>query len=104
MYGLSKEAIVKLNETLDFIRDKDTSGKVNLISIILGVNVHPYEIALGEKTLKEIIEGRMLRACPKCKGNFTFGRVCDLCKGHGEIDGIMEEKFFLSQKQMKQMA
>lgn len=100
MPGLNKEAMESLNQIMIMIKGETAAEKVKKIFMFLGINVHPNEIARDEKTLKQIIEGRMLRTCPKCKGNFTFGRPCGLCEDHGEVNGITEEKFFLSQTQM----
>ena len=104
MPGLSEESTKSLDQIMEIIRGETTVEKVNKIFMLLGIRVHPTEVAMKEKTLKEIIEGRMLRTCPKCKGNFTFGRICDLCKGRGEVNGIAEEKFFLNQRHLEQMA
>ncbi len=97
MPELSKEAMENIDKVMEIIRDKPAEEKVNKIFMCLGVRVHPVEAVMAEKILKEIIEGRMLRTCPKCKGNFTPGIMCDLCEGHGEVNGVMEEKFFLNQ-------
>lgn len=97
MPDLSKEAAEKIDQAMAIIRGKTAAEKVKKIFMLLGINIHPSEAVMSEKILKDIIEGRMLRTCPKCKGEFTVGLVCDLCDGHGEVNGVVEENFFLNQ-------
>ena len=97
MPGLSEESTKSLDQIMEIIRGETTVEKVNKIFMLLGIRVHPTEAAMKEKILKEIIEGRTLRTCPKCKGNFKLGHVCDLCEGHGKVNGVVEENFFLNQ-------
>lgn len=97
MSELSKEAMKNLDKVIAIIEGKTAMEKVEEIFKLLGINIHPSEAVMSEKILKDIIEGRMLRTCPKCKGEFTVGLVCDLCDGHGEVNGVAEENFFLNQ-------
>ena len=102
MPGLTEESKAFLDQVMELISDVNVEEKITRIDMWLGVKVANTEVYLGEKRLKEIIGIRMLRPCPKCEGNFDINNICNLCKGTGEVNGVGEEKHFLSKTRAAQ--
>jgi DnaJ-class molecular chaperone len=102
MPGLTEESKILLEQTMNLISNINTEEIIKKIDMWLGVKVATGEVHLGKERLREIIEIRMLRPCPKCEGNFDINNICNLCKGTGEVNGVGEEKFFLSKARTAQ--
>jgi DnaJ-class molecular chaperone len=90
-----------IDRVLELIRGKCAEYKIEQISTFLKVKICETEAHYREAKLKGIIEARVLRVCPKCQGGAKDIKkllACDLCEGRGEVNGVQEEKFLLSQK------
>ena len=82
-----------INRVVKATEEEKTKKRIQIIKNTLGVIVIEEETEKGLEVLKDIIEARVLRLCPKCKSKKRSGKVCDLCKGEYFINGVEEEKY-----------
>lgn len=94
-----KEREQLIDGVLKLISGKSAEYKIEQISTFLKVKICETEAHYREPKLRRIIEARILRVCPKCQGGAKSIKkllACNLCEGRGEVNGVQEEKFILS--------